>query len=159
MNGLLTWFRQKHVLQRTALLLAFVMLAHGFDTCSAHVAGVEQTLKTAPSALVQVASAQSVPLDTCGQPGNPACEICRAHEPQSDICEVISETVTLPSGDGFELAPPVLAGLPPRIVIPDIIDLMPVSLASQARAESDVPALSSTLCRGPLAGRAPPVSA
>ena len=155
MNGLLTWFRQTHVLQRTACLVAFVLLAHGLDH-TLHLAGVGNA--TAPSAQVQVVSAQAVSLDTCGQLGNPDCEICRSHEPHRDGCEVTSETVTMPSGDGLELAPPVLVGLPPSVVIPDIIDLMPASVVLLTRADSDVPPLSSTLCRNPLAGRAPPFS-
>ena len=154
MNGLLTWFRQTHVLQRTALLLALVMMAHCFDTCSAHLAGVANFARTATIE----ATAQAASLEPCGTEGIP-CEKCRPYEPHGDICEVTSDIVTLPSGDGFELAPPVLIGAPLAVVVPDIIDLMPVSSAMSTRAGPDVPALSSTLCRNPLLGRAPPLSA
>lgn len=154
MKNLLIWFRQTHVLQRTALLLAFVMMAHGFDTCSAHVAGVANFSKTASTPI-----AQAVSLELCGTAERPFCELCQPPEPRSDICEVTSETVTLPSGDGWELAPPVLINVPGRVVIPDIIDLMPVSIALLVCAGPDVSTLSSTLCRNPLLGRAPPLSA
>ena len=136
-------------------MVAFVLLAHGLDH-TLHLAGVGNA--KASSALVQVVSAQAVSLDVCDQPGNPACEVCRSHEPHRDGCEVTSETVTMPSSDGLELAPLVLVGLPLAAPIPDIIDLMPASVVLLTRADSDVPPLSSTLCRNPLAGRAPPSS-
>ena len=155
MNGLLLWFRQTHVLQRTAFLLALVMMAHGFDTCSAHLAGIAKTATTL------TVTAQAASLESCDS-GEQICEKCLLQESHGDICEVTSDTALMPSGEGFELAPPVLIGLPLDIVIPkipDIIDLMPISGVISSRAGPDVPALSSTLCRNPLLGRAPPLSA